>query len=153
MSQPGLFDEPRTAPAISPTQARAERIQIVERQEPRQSEPLRNGAHNIPSFRKGDTVTLGGRGYRFHKDCGEFVWLAVLDAGIAGPFYWHQAEELYLSRLKERDALFQSSGSKAERAARIRAAQTRLSGCDLNGPEYIAALGELRAAMRGGGRG
>ena len=80
-------------------------------------------------------MTLGGREYRFHRDCGAFVWLTALDAGIAGPFYWHHRNEIVTV-----DA----------RTERIKAAQARVAACTTDGPEYMAALGELRAAMREG---
>ena len=46
------------------------------------------------SCQKGELVAVGTREYRYHRGCGEFVWLASLDAGIAGPFYWHRVEEV-----------------------------------------------------------
>ena len=151
--QPGLFDEPRIAPATSPTQVRAERIRIAERQESGQKlAPDEVGKLNL-TLAKGDSVTVAGREYRFHRDCGAFVWLAALDAGIAGPFYWHRTEDLSFSGLKEREVQFQPLNLRGERAAMVRAAQARLAACEPNGPEYMAALVELRAAMRGGERG
>ena len=148
MIQPGLFDEPRTAPATAPKQVRAERIQSVVGQGAGQkAAPPEVGKINM-GLAKGDPVTVAGRDYRLYRDCGEFVWLAALDAGIAGPFYWHRAEEIEGSRKGSRrsDA---PDFAIASRAERIKAAQSKLAACELNGPEYMAVLGELRAAMRG----
>ena len=58
------------------------------------AELLGETEHKISGFSKGDLVAVGTRQYRYHRGCGEFVWLASLDAGIAGPFYWHRAEEV-----------------------------------------------------------
>ena len=39
---------------------------------------------------------------------------------------------------------------ESSRDERLRAAQSRLNGLPLNGPEYMDALGEMRAIVREG---
>lgn len=139
-TQLGLFDEPvlsapgQNAITANPRPALEGRAKLY-------TEPAGNAGNNRAAFSKGDPVTHGGRELRFHRasvTSPDRVWLAALDAGIAGPFYWVRRDEL--------------ATDADGRAERIKAAQARLSEvakAEGQGEAYDAALADLHRAMRG----